>query len=68
VRSFRRSYGVAPHEYQTALRVALAARLLRAGVPPAAIDVGFCDQSHFARHFRRAYAVTPVAYQRAVMA
>lgn len=66
VRSFRRRYGVAPHAYQSALRCSRARRLLRAGVPPAAIDVGFFDQSHLTRHFVRAYGVTPAAYQRAV--
>lgn len=66
VRSFRRKHGLAPHAYQSALRCSRARLLLRAGVAPAAIDVGFYDQSHLTRHFVRAYGVTPAAYQQAV--
>lgn len=65
-RSFRKTWGVAPHAYQSALRCAEARRLLRLKALPAAIDVGFFDQSHLTRHFTRAYGLTPAAYQRAV--
>ena len=64
IRSFSRMYGVAPHAYQNALRVAEARRQLSAGKQPSEIDVGFFDQAHLIRHFKRAYAVTPAAYAR----
>jgi AraC-like DNA-binding protein len=28
------------------------------------VQVGFCDQSHFASHFKRVYGVTPKAFLR----
>lgn len=63
---FTRAYGVPPHAYQNALRAAEAMRQLRAGVPPALVDVGFADQSHMTRHFKRAYGLTPGDYAAAV--
>jgi AraC-like DNA-binding protein len=68
VRSFTRSYGIAPHRYLIGRRLDLARRRLLAG--EAAIDVaiatGFYDQAHFTRHFRRLLAVPPGRYQRAL--
>lgn len=65
-RCFRRAFGVAPHTYQTLLRVANARDLLVRGVPPseAAVASGFCDQSHLTRQFRRAFGLTPSRYAR----
>jgi AraC-like DNA-binding protein len=67
-RSFKRATGVAPHAYQNLLRIANARALLARGVPPceAAVDSGFCDQSHLTRHFRRAHGLTPAEYARGV--
>lgn len=61
LRAFRRATGIPPHRYLTQLRVARAAELLRAGLPPARVApaVGFADQSHLHRHFRRLVGVTP---------
>jgi AraC-like DNA-binding protein len=59
---FTRATGVPPHAYQNQLRIAAACRLLRAGVQPAHIDVGFADQSHLGRHFKRIVGVTPGEY------
>ena len=61
-RTFREAYGIPPHEYQNAIRVARACADLRAGTPLAEIDLGFADQSHFSRHFKRVWAVTPGRY------
>lgn len=65
-RCFRCAFGVAPHTYQTLLRVANARRLLERGVSPgeAAVESGFCDQSHLTRHFQRALGLTPARYAR----
>jgi len=67
-RSFKRATGVAPHVYQNLLRIANARTLLARGVSPceAAVDSGFCDQSHLTRHFRRAHGLTPAEYARGV--
>ena len=61
IRAFRRAYGMTPHAYVTDRRVALARRVLRAGITPseAAARTGFCDQSHLNRAFKARYGVTP---------
>ncbi len=59
---FKRSMGVAVHEYVIQRRVARARALLLAGVLPAsqiALEVGFAHQSHLARCMRRVLGVTP---------
>lgn len=68
LRAFRRAYGLPPHRYLTHVRVAEARRLLERGVATAeaALEVGFCDQSHLHRHFVRIVGATPGAYARAV--
>ncbi len=64
IRLFRSELGVPPHEYQTQLRVAHARRLIRSGAPiaTAAIETGFCDQSHLGRRFKRIVGMTPSEY------
>lgn len=63
-RAFRSRAGIAPHQYQTQMRVAHARKLLRDGVPAAdaALQAGFADQSHLSRHFKRIVGMTPGAY------
>jgi len=59
---FRRSIGVPVHQYVIRRRVDRAAELLRAGrlsINQVAMEVGFCHQSHLARHMRRILGVTP---------
>jgi AraC-like DNA-binding protein len=64
VQRFRARFGMPPHAFQIAQRVARARRLLEAGVPAstAAVRAGFHDQSHLHRHFRRCLGLTPAAY------
>lgn len=70
VRSFRKSLGVSPLRYVTALRVEEAKRLLRgtsdslAGVAHA---TGFCSQSHMTTVFKRIVGVAPGEYRRGVV-
>jgi AraC-like DNA-binding protein len=61
---FKREMGFAPHEYQNMRRVGLARNLLRSGFSPAqaALEVGFCDQSHLNRYFKRYVGVTSGRY------
>src|SRR5207302_3842112 len=64
VRSFTRTFGVAPHAYRLGRRIEIARQRLLDGQPPAdvAVSVGFFDQSHFTRHFKRHVGTTPGHY------
>ncbi|MFB6559673.1 helix-turn-helix domain-containing protein [Streptomyces sp. NPDC056400] len=66
IRSFKAAYGLPPHAYLTARRVALARRLLLAGVRPAeaAVAAGFYDQAHLTRHFGRHVGISPARFAR----
>ena len=70
VRSFSAQFGLPPHAYQIHVRIEHACRLLRAGVPCAAVafSAGFADQSHFARHFKGIMGVAPSVYARSPLA
>ena len=65
---FRREVGVAPMEYATGWRMALAKELLRKEVPTAEIaqKVGYGSVSAFSVAFSRHVGKTPGAYSRAV--
>lgn len=65
-RAFKTAYGISPHQWRIALRVAEAKRLLARGVPAAevAAAVGLVDQAHLTRRFAGMYGVTPARYQR----
>lgn len=64
LRVFKNWYGLPPHSYQLSVRLGLAQKSLRQGLPPAAVAVeyGFVDQSHLTKHFRRFFGVTPAKY------
>lgn len=66
IRSFRAAYGLPPHAYLTGRRVAVARRLLLAGVRPAeaATAAGFYDQAHLTRHFGRHVGTSPARFVR----
>lgn len=69
-RAFRKHVGVGLGDFQRALRVERARRLLEAttrSVADIAATTGFCDQSHLNRSFRRVLGVTLYRYRRAVM-
>jgi AraC family transcriptional regulator len=64
---FKRSVGVAPHQWVVRTRVREARRLLRArsmSVAQVALSLGFASQSHFTDTFRRLTGTTPKRYQR----
>lgn len=67
-RAFRRSAGVAPHEYLSQLRIDEAKRLMLS-TELALIDIalicGFGDQSYFTRVFSRTVGASPGAWRRA---
>lgn len=61
IRSFRRAIGMTPGAYRQCLRLAHAVRLLRNGesIVHAALNSGFCDQSHFHRMCVKYLSATP---------
>jgi AraC family transcriptional regulator len=64
--AFRRSTGLAVHQYVVQRRVARARALLLRGELPAsqiALEAGFAHQSHMARCMRRVLGITPSALQ-----
>ncbi|MEY9885110.1 helix-turn-helix domain-containing protein [Bradyrhizobium sp. USDA 329] len=66
-RSFRRSTGIAPHEFLSQLRIEEAKRqMLSTKLPLAdiALICGFGDQSYFTRVFSRSVGASPGAWRR----
>jgi AraC family transcriptional regulator len=64
---FKRSVGVAPHQWVMRARVREAGRLLRTrsmSVAEVALTLGFASQTHFTDVFRRATGTTPRHYSR----
>jgi AraC family transcriptional regulator len=64
---FKRSVGVAPHQWVLRARVREAERLLRAqsmSVAEVALALGFASQTHFTDVFRRVTGTTPRNYRR----
>ncbi|MBC3198823.1 helix-turn-helix domain-containing protein [Pseudomonas poae] len=67
-RMFRQSFGLPPHQYLLARRLACARNLLRGGVLPlgeVALMCGFSSASHFNQRFRQAMGATPGDYRQA---
>ena len=66
-RAFRSAMGDSPLNYLIGLRIAKAARLIRAGdakLTGIAFETGFADSNYFARQFRRVMGCTPQQYRR----
>ncbi|WP_424808987.1 AraC family transcriptional regulator [Rhodococcus sp. 27YEA15] len=66
IKNFSAHFGLPPHTYLTGRRIDLARRGLLEGraIADVAADVGFHDQSHFARHFVRHLGTTPGRFAR----
>lgn len=68
-RMFRESFGLPPHQYLLARRLARARELLRNSRQPlgeVALACGFASASHFANRFKQALGGTPGEYRLAV--
>jgi len=66
--AFRRTLGVAPHNWLIEQRIVLSKEKLhddRLSLSDVAAECGFSDQSHFTRHFTRAVGVSPGTWRRA---
>ncbi len=68
-RLFHQVVGLAPHQYLLRCRLRNARKLLSTGegrsIADVAVEAGFADQAHFARHFRRAFGTSPQQFRRA---
>src|SRR4029077_224445 len=68
-RAFRRSVGVAPHNWLIEQRILLSKKKLRddrMSLTDVAVECGVCDQAHCTRHFVRIVGVSPGAWRRAL--
>src|SRR6185436_19413981 len=66
-RLFKESTSLTPHQYLIRCRVERGKGLLQVAdnsIGDVALQVGFCDQSHFSAHFKRVYGVTPREFVR----
>jgi AraC family transcriptional regulator len=64
--SFKRSMGIAPHQYLMHQRVERAKQLLAQrslAISSIALDCGFANQTHFTKVFRQITGMTPKGYQ-----
>ncbi len=67
--AFRRTLGVAPHNWLIEQRIVLSKEKLRddrLSLTDVAAECGFSDQSHLTRVFRQTFGVTPGAWRRAL--
>ncbi len=65
IRSFKKYYGITPHDYLINRRIQYGQNLLRQGsnIIDAAMASGFSDQAHFQRTFKKLLSATPKQYQ-----
>lgn len=66
LRSFRRSFGLTPHQYLLQLRLRRSFDLLEAGglrIIDVAMAVGFSSHGHYSTAFRKAFGISPLQYQ-----
>ena len=69
-RMFRQSFGLPPHQYVLARRIARARLLLREGCLPlgeVGLACGFASASHFTNRFRQVTGATPGNYRTAFL-
>ena len=64
-RGFKKKYGLSPSRYIFNKRVHLSKQLLDEGkdITQIALELGFCDQSHFYKAFKSIFSITPNEYK-----
>ena len=64
IRNFKNQFNLTPHQFLVLLKTKKAKQLLELGldITNAALDCGFCDQSHFTKNFKNLYGTTPGQY------
>jgi len=64
-RSFKKKYGLSPHNYILNERVNRSKKLLEKGfdIAQIALELGFYDQAHFYRAFKNLFLITPNEYK-----
>ena len=64
-RSFKKQYGLSPHDYVLNERVNKSKKLLEQGldISQIALELGFYDQAHFYRAFKNSFLITPNEYK-----
>lgn len=64
-RSFKKQYGLSPHNYILNERVNRSKELLEKGfdIAQIALELGFYDQAHFYRAFKNLFLITPNEYK-----
>lgn len=65
-RLFKLSTGLSPHQYLINCRITKAKQLLKTtalSISEIAMQAGFTDQSHLARHFKRQFGVPPSQFR-----
>lgn len=64
-RGFKKRYGLSPTRYIFNRRVHLSKKLLDEGkeITQIALELGFCDQSHFYKAFKSIFSITPNEYK-----
>jgi len=64
-RSFKKKYGLSPHNYMLNERVNRAKKLLEEGldISQIALELGFYDQAHFYKAFKNSFLITPNEYK-----
>jgi AraC family transcriptional regulator len=64
-RLFKQSMGLAPHQYLIQYRIECAKQALKwqkSSITSVALQCGFANPSHFARHFKRLVGISPKAF------
>ncbi|HSS38353.1 MAG TPA: AraC family transcriptional regulator, partial [Polyangia bacterium] len=70
-RMFKRSTGLAPHQYLSDIRLERAKRLLAEGHTPIieiAYEIGYANPSQFSSFFRKRTGVSPSSFRRSTLA
>ncbi|MBN1377902.1 MAG: helix-turn-helix transcriptional regulator [Gammaproteobacteria bacterium] len=63
---FKKSFGIAPHQYLIKCRIEKAKQLLKdtnMNIAQITLEIGYENQSHFTKLFKQMVGVTPGAYR-----